>query len=351
MTEINLSNEDLLIATTNAIADERNKTAELIRLFQEIADRRLYLDYGYPTMFEMVTKHFGYCAGSAHRRIQTARLIESLPEFENKIENGELSLTAASQLQSFFHREASDYSRDERIELVQTCLKKSTREVEAELCRRNPERERRETIRPISESRLRVSFSISAELNDKIDHLKALLSHTEANISTETLLERLVELGLDRHDPKRKAERAEMRNSTTRSNETAETKNIPIMTSSSDDSTPPAPTEIATDLIFADDPRTRIDSLPAPEVRSRYIRATERHKVARNYDGGGCEFMSHHSGRRCGSKHFLQRDHIESYSAGGENSAENLQMLCGAHNKLKWRRESAVREPIIAYGA
>lgn len=345
MGAMNLSNEELVNETKAAVASERTAAAEVIRLFQEIAARKLFLDYGYPTLFEMVTKHFGYCAASAHRRIQSARLINDLPEVEAKIESGELSLTAASQLQSFFYRDASDYSRAERIELVETCMNRSTRDIERELCRRNPEREKRETVRAVSENRLRVSFSISAELNDKIDHLKSLLSHAEANLTTEHLLERLVELGLDRHDPKRKAARAESRSAKRATNKIdAIHPKADCESYQSTESSYESPTTKINDqsAILA-------SSLPAPEVRTRYVPASEKHKVARAYDGGGCEFIHEASGRRCGSKHFLQLDHIDSFSTGGENTADNLQMFCGAHNRLKWHRGCSVRETAVAY--
>ena len=326
MSHTNLSNEELMNETNSAVANERNAMAEVIRLFQEIAGRKLFLEHGYPTMFEMVTKHFGYCAASAMRRLQTARLIKDLPEFETKIATGELSLTAASQLQSFFYREATDYSREDRTQLVEHCLNKSTREVERELCRRNPEREKHETVRAISETRLRVSFSISSELNDKLDQLKAFLSHAEPHITTESLLERLVELGLDRHDPKRKAARAEKRTEVKRKSR---------------------PETRLTSIKEAIESEESSDPLPAPEVRARYVPADQKHKLAQQHDGDGCVFVDERSGRRCGSKHFLQLDHIESYSMGGANAADNLQVLCGAHNRLKWQRGSIVREPTI----
>jgi hypothetical protein len=58
-----------------------------------------------------------------------------------------------------------------------------------------------------------VSFSISNELNKKLEHLKNLLSHVDPAMSTESLLTRLAELDLDKYDPVRKAERAKARQS------------------------------------------------------------------------------------------------------------------------------------------
>ena len=153
-----LTNDLLIKRTEQAVQTERASTAEVVRHLQEIQRRKLYLDAGFPTLYEMVTKKFGYCAGSAMRRINSMRLMTELPEVEEMIESGDLSLTTAATVQSFFFREAKDYTRDEKIELVEMCLNKSTREVERELTIRNPEREKRESIRQVAAERVRVSF-------------------------------------------------------------------------------------------------------------------------------------------------------------------------------------------------
>jgi 5-methylcytosine-specific restriction endonuclease McrA len=46
-------------------------------------------------------------------------------------------------------------------------------------------------------------------------------------------------------------------------------------------------------------------------------------------------------GKRCGSQRFLQIDHIHSWSRGGTNHPENLQVLCGVHNRLKFQIEES----------
>jgi hypothetical protein len=214
-TDAPMTNEDLILKTELAVKTERRSTSDVVRLFQEISNRKLYLERGFPNLYEMATKHFGYCAGSAMRRINAMRLSQTIPAVESKLESGELSLSVASEVQSFFYSEAKlarPYSLNAKIELVETCLNKSRREVERELVRRNPEREKRESIRQTSIDRVRVSFSISEELNQKLNRLKDLLSHT--NPSTEDLLDRLAELGLDKFDPDRKAARARSRRET-----------------------------------------------------------------------------------------------------------------------------------------
>ncbi len=127
---------ELIRATEKAVQQERSSTAEVVRCFQEIYDRKFYLERGFPSFFEMVTKQFGYCAGAAQRRINSMRLIRDLPE------------------------------------------------VEKELSRRNPQRDFRESVRHLSEDRLRISLSISTELNKKLARLKNLMSHSKPCMAT-----------------------------------------------------------------------------------------------------------------------------------------------------------------------
>jgi hypothetical protein len=333
------SNEDLISKTERAVRVEREASTQVVRLFQEISERKLFLKRGFPSLYDMVTKQFGYCAGSAMRRINSMRLIQAIPEVEAKIESGELSLSVASEVQSFFYAEAKEsrpYSMNAKIELIETCLNKSKREVEMELCRRNPEREKRESVRQISNDRLRVSFSITDELNQKLDRLKDLMSHSDPNLSTEHLLGKLVELGLDKFDPIRKAKRARERR-----------EKRPCVASQKDvrpNSPPPA--EVIENVeevrVQSQDIRNRSERGSMLD-RTRYIEAAEQHRLAEKDDGLGCVFVDPVTKRRCSSKRFVETDHVVAFSCGGSNKAENLQPMCSAHNKFRWRTRAPSR--------
>jgi hypothetical protein len=325
-----LSSAQLLAQTESAVRCERESTAVVIRHFQEISNRKLYLDRGFSSLFEMATKHFGYCAASAMRRINSMKLIRDLPEVEAKIETGELSLTAAANVQSFFQAEAKErkgLSFASKIELVDACLGKSTREVEKELSRRSPTNDKRESIRHTAEDRLRLSCSISEELYEKLEHLKNLMSHADAKMSTENLLSRLAEIALDRLDPFRKAERARKRNVAGQTDAVRQPQTI--------DDSKEEPHQLFT------------EALPAQETvslkRSRYVTAENTRDVWAKNDSNGCEFVDETTGRRCGSKHLLQKDHVDLFSHGGSNDAANLRILCAQHNQWRWRNGQGSR--------
>jgi hypothetical protein len=345
-TKMAMTNEELILKAEIAVKTERRSTSEVVRLFQEISSRKLYLERGFPNLYEMATKHFGYCAGSAMRRINAMRLTSIIPEIESKLESGELSLSVASEVQSFFYaeaREARPYSLNAKIELIETCLNKSRSDVERELVRRNPEREKRESVRHTSVGRVRVSFSISDELNQKLNRLKDFLS--QSNPSTEDLLDRLAELGLYKFDPERKAARAIARQQTQKTEsmpqpKTAATPSFHVSSKDCDKVSarasaqmpPPAEVFLLSDKIEAGHVVT-----PAPRTRTRYIPARERQQM--KHYAKGCAYRDEKTGRRCGHTKFLERDHIEPYSQGGANTAQNLRWLCSAHNKWSYAQE------------
>ncbi len=67
-------------------------------------------------------------------------------------------------------------------------------------------------------------------------------------------------------------------------------------------------------------------------ARTRHIPQAVRDEVFVR-DGGMCTFVST-DGKRCGETRNLEIDHIIPYAKGGDNSPENLRLLCAQHNRL-----------------
>jgi hypothetical protein len=70
---------------------------------------------------------------------------------------------------------------------------------------------------------------------------------------------------------------------------------------------------------------------------SKGISANIRKQVFANVQC--CQYKDPISGNTCQSKWFLQIDHKQALWAGGTHSPENLQILCGAHNRMKYLKE------------
>ncbi len=73
-----------------------------------------------------------------------------------------------------------------------------------------------------------------------------------------------------------------------------------------------------------------------PAKRSRHIPPAVRDEVFVR-DGGRCTYIGK-DGRRCEETWNLEMDHIVPYAKGGDNSPENLRLLCPAHNRLAAER-------------
>ena len=96
--------------------------------------------------------------------------------------------------------------------------------------------------------------------------------------------------------------------------------------------------------------------------RSRAIPAAVRHAVWLR-DRGRCSFVNLETGEGCGSKHFIELDHIKPHARGGANTVENLRLRCRAHNYRhsidsygskvanRWRTNSGIRERSSYYVA
>ncbi|RYZ76182.1 MAG: hypothetical protein EOP05_05780, partial [Proteobacteria bacterium] len=266
-----VSDDELSRGTDSLVESERRITADVIKHLFEINHRRLYLARGYDSLFTMLTKKYRYCNATAMLRVNAVRLMNDVPGVIEKIESGEMPVTVVANIQSFLNLEAKidrAYSKEAKLELVETCLGKSVLEVQKEFVRRNPEIEKRESVRVVSADRVRVSHSMSNALEEKLQRIKALWSHVDPNMTREMLIDRMAEITLEKIDPIRKAERSRRRASTGL-NEVR----VPEVQNEQEESEGP--------------------------TRTRYVAAEDSHAVVLENGGRGCDFVDAQTVKRC----------------------------------------------------
>lgn len=279
-----LSHSELISRTSALVAEERRVSTEILWHLREIESRRLFSEMGFGSMYEMLTRHFGYSEGSAHRRLSASRLLKEVPEIEPALKEGKLTLTTASLAQNFFQAEKKSgtaYTPAAKQELLRTLEGKSRLETEQELANRAPQaaRPERERILNSDERELRITLT-EAQLA-KLKKLRMLLSHQNPNWTFAELIEHLADSELKRKDPEMKM---------------------------------PSPGEAK-----------RNSSVRRSD--SRYVPTALKTEIWKRA-GGKCEKVDPATDRRCESRFRLQIDHRIPLALGGRTVPENLRLLC-----------------------
>ncbi len=293
----------------NAVAHERKSQLRVLHLLREIECDGHYLEMGYPSLFEFATQSLGYSAGAAHRRIQSMRLLKTLPEMASKIEEGSLSLCVAAKTQSFFKSEdkkrksegAAKLSLPTKQEIAHSMVGASMRECEKKLVEISPATALpAEKTRELSTGKTLIQFSAAQELMEKLEKLKEMLAHQNPDGSYEGLIEVLADMALKKVDSKKSAQKTAKNNADTASVSTVE------------------------------------------KERSRYIPVEIKRSVFAR-DGGCCTYEDKKTAKRCGSRFALEYDHIKPFAWGGETSEANLTLRCRSHNVYTAKKQGLIR--------
>jgi 5-methylcytosine-specific restriction endonuclease McrA len=276
-----LTDDDLWNRIAFLAKEERRITLDVLLHLKEIDRRRLHLDRGYSSLYEYALKELRYSEGAAYRRVQAMRLLKDMPEVEEKISSGQLSLSTASKIQSA----AKDQPKEAKLELVQQLEGRSAREVDRHLAKDKPARE---IVRWISSEEVELKVQISKGPFQNLEELKAIRSNAVTGTPYSKLMEDLIELGQDRWNPLRRTASTTRRSSASSLNP----RNLP------------------------------------PSLRMEIWRR----------DGNQCTYVDPKTGRRCQSKSFLHIDHILPVALGGKAEPGNLRLLCAQHNQHRAER-------------
>ena len=299
---------------------EKHVLTAFLRHLDEFDQRRAFAPRGYPSLFRYCTKELGLSEDEAYLRIQAARLSREHPEILEMLAKGETHLSSLAKISAHIHsgnaagilaelkgkskreveRIAARFQSNSSSRDLVRALPSPAREphqddapavIQSSLRFDGPESDgeasqpmnRSETSRtrsgpgiagvPSPEPRLlRIAFTASEGLMEKIERAKALLRHKHPSGRLEEIVDAAFNALLARKDPSLR----------------------PLLTA----------------------PRA------APRKgalgRSRYIPRWVRDSVWRR-DGGRCAFMSP-EGKRCGSEEWLEFDHIIPWALGGGSS-------------------------------
>lgn len=268
--------QNFLTALKALARQERALSYEFLRKLREVEAQSMYLRWGYPSLFAFCCEELGYSEPEAHVRIQAMRLMRDLPEAEPLLKSGELSMSVAARAQKAFRRTKAPLAR--RREVLAAVVGMSVREADRKLVEFFPLMSGPERASAVTGG-TRIEFTASDRLMAKLNRLKELMAHKNYEGRFDLLFEELADRALAQLEPANDAPALS----------TCQVKN------------------------------------------SRYIPESVKRSLPWK---DGCNFRGE-TGRRCGSRYGLQMDHIIEFSQGGTNARENLQLLCGPHNRLK----------------
>ncbi len=358
----------------------------------EIETRGLYLRRGFSSLFDYVKRGLRYSDAATWRRINAMKLCTRIEGVRERLWDGSLSLDAAAQLQAAFDRRARLQRLDRargtgsvlrpngsarpaparsaprnpspepspgpmldlsaQKALVENAAGRSTREVTRMLAELDPALTvPADRVRPLGEGRWELKALIDADCQRGLEQLRGLLSHVDPRMTLGQLVGRLVQEGLDRHDPGRPPRRGRARGAPAGADRPAATQeaisdpaaeSAPEQPASADrDSDSPAPSARKRTAR----PVEVLTSAPKESARAkRAIPAAVRREVWQR-DGGRCRYVDPRGGRRCPSRHLLQIDHVLPYALGGGAEPENLRLLCFAHHRDRHSERTSRRGP------
>ena len=154
-------------------------------------------------------------------------------------------------------------------------------------------------VEPLSAARYRIQLNASAQLKQKLEHALDLLSHSNASGDLAVMIERAVDLLIERVEKQR----------------------------------------------FARNKSPRRSKAGGAKKRGRSVKSRAFHAVVRGHipndtmrqivarDGLRCTFVGN-DGQRCTARKFIQIHHEDPWARGGGQTVDNLRILCASHNRL-----------------
>jgi 5-methylcytosine-specific restriction endonuclease McrA len=343
-----LSHRALLLDLRTSKGSESRSTAVVLSRIGEVDARALYLQEGYPSMYQFLVHDLNYSEGAAYKRLYAARAARKFPLLYMAVAEGKLNLSGVVLL--------SRYLTEANVgDLVHAASHKTKAEIEQLIANRFP--------RPDLPERLKIIAETPAWLAE-LSPGKVEATPSSCPAPAVVLLAGKVTSPIESACPASSLELSPGKVA------------------------PPAPPSRMTPLApqrygfqFTGDQETRevyeevrdllSHQIPGGEMAlvfkralqlakselekrkyavterpgrasggsesSRHIPASVRREVHER-DGDRCTFVSE-SGKRCDSRRMVEFEHDVTHACGGESTPNNLRLLCRAHNQLMAERE------------
>ena len=354
-------------------ASARYKAAEvdLMNILDQVDLYRVYLRYGFNSLFQYAVHGLGLADNVAYTFINVTRKSREVPELKEEITKGALTVSKARKITAVINPE----NKSHWIELAKTAPQSK---VEREVAKENPQEARKgrmDFVHPQNEIqekvailqqpsvvRVQLQVGISEKLMMKIRRAQDLVGQKSRNpVGLEETLESLVDLFLERHDPVEKAKRQAIRgkladlsqdNSPKNQNDSKQHGNENTGAQTQRDSKPNetqdgngngngngksnhgSMTQTCPQHVLRQVPEMGASKNNSRTGNGRRpLPAATKHRVMLRFSGQ-CGHVNH-QGERCRETKFLEIHHLKPIALGGDNSIENLTLLCSGHHRAQ----------------
>ena len=302
-----LSNPDLEANLKQLIHQERKLLHLILLHIKEVESRRLYLKKAYPSLFEYLTKEYGYSAGSAMRRIEASRLLRDVPQLARQIQSGQVNLSQITEIsraikksQKITQRFVSKQEKEDLVlKVAGLSLSETQKVVSLELDIKPKEIEKQRTQQDES---VRVEMTLTKQQMQKLNKCKDLAAHLLEQRKMNTSLASVLEVVMDQFLKERGCGAEAEKKKTAQAKGASQAKSTSKM-----------------------------------EVNKTLTAKTKSIILKRDLC---CQYTDPLTNKKCGSTFKLEIDHKQPRWADGEHRISNLQALCKQHNHFKYKVEA-----------
>ena len=277
---------------------ERKVMHLVLRYIHEVDSRRLFLQFGYSSIYKFLVEHLGYSEDCAYDRMQGARLVGKNPELHIKLEDGSLKLSQLVKVSVALNHErkrgksvtnevtSKIFDKIQNKTLFETCMV-----IASEL---DQAIQQTQIVKPQKDESVRIGLTLTSKQFEGLKEVQNRISHTVPGNDIAGVIEYLVSAFLKKSEGKRHPEKK--------------------------------PSKVP--------PTTLTQRFGQFRKSRRYLSVKVRRTLLKNA-GYQCTYIHENTGRQCECKYQLQIDHRVPLGKGGHDGVENLRVLCGVHNRLE----------------
>ena len=340
-----VSDTRLRSALSELLATGYRTEARIIAHLAEIEQRKLHLRDGSESLFDYCTSVLHLSNSEAFHRITAARVARQFPIVFSLVERRQLHLTGVCLLRDYL-------TPENHHELLAEACHKTKWQVQELLARRFPRADVESRVRklppprpaparpatpearrsapesslvteepsarprlraepapipipvePLSEARYRIQLNAGAALKQKLDRLRALTSHSNPSGDIAVVIERALDLALEKIEKQRFAQ----------TNRPRVRRRILVQT------------------------KLKMQNARETERKRKHVPNAVLREVAER-DDLRCTYRGAND-CRCTARAFLQVHHERPWARGGQETVDNLRLLCAAHNQLLAERD------------